>query len=275
MDTEHDFYFGLRKHAPLIILGFAVLMLLAFPLLPPRIAALFNLAVVVLANLIGFWRWGLAATAWTVILTWIMDTFFWQVGFAPSVYIVGGLFNLGLTLIFGTTLAVRNRQMITDGLTGLYNDSYFRNALKWEVDKSNRFGRTLAVVMIDLDGFKPLNDRHGHPAGDWVLQRFARLLDETRRDCDLAARYGGDEFVLILPETDLEGAARMIRRLRQGIERAPWRFEGADLPIGASMGAAELRAGQTAGQVLREADRALYADKRHRRAEAADASESA
>lgn len=267
MDTQHSFHFGLRKRAPLVIIGFATLMLVTFPLLPPQLAALFNLALVALANLIGFWRWGLAATAWTVILTWIMDTLFWQIGFAPSVYIVGGIFNLGMTLIFGTTLAVKNQQMITDGLTGLLNDSYFRNALKWEVDKSNRYGRSLAVVMIDLDDFKPLNDQHGHLAGDWVLKRFAALLDRTRRECDLAARYGGDEFALILPETDPDGAARLIRRLRRQIDRESWRFEGQELPVGASMGTARLQTGQTAGQLLREADRALYADKRKRRAE--------
>lgn len=269
MDADFTLYFRLRKRAPLIVGGFAALMLATFPLLPPQVAALFNLTLVVLANLVGFWRWGLLATAWTVIITWLMDTLFWQVGFEPSVYVYGGVFNLGLTLVFGTALALKNRQMITDGLTGLFNDRYFRNALQWEVDRANRYGRPLSLLMIDLDHFKPLNDRHGHLAGDQVLREMGRLILLTRRESDLAARYGGDEFVLILPETGIEGARHLVQRLRERIEAAPWRCDGQPVAVAASMGAAELRHGQTAGQFLREADQALYADKK-RRGRAAD-----
>ncbi|WP_376690924.1 GGDEF domain-containing protein [Wenzhouxiangella sp. EGI_FJ10409] len=265
MDSENSFFFRLRKRTHLVVGGFALLMLAAFPFLPPQVAALFNVALVVLANLLGFWRWGLLATAWTIIITWLMDSLFWQVGFDPSVYIAGGLFNLGMTLIFGTTLAVKNRQSITDRLTGLFNDGYFRSALSWEVDRANRYGRPLALVMIDLDSFKPLNDRYGHPAGDHVLREFARLIQLTRRDCDLAARYGGDEFALILPETDIGGARCLMQRLRERIEAAPWQFDGHPVEVTASMGAAALRTGQTDGQILREADRALYADKQRRK----------
>lgn len=265
MDSNYTLFFRLRKRTALIVCGFAVLMLATFPVMPPQVAAMFNLTLVVLANLLGFWRWGLLATAWTVIITWLMDTLFWHVDFAPSVYIYGGIFNLGLTLVFGTALAAKNRQMITDGLTGLFNDSHFRNTLQWEVDRANRYGRRLSMAMIDLDHFKPLNDRHGHLAGDQVLREFARLLQLTQRESDLAARYGGDEFVLILPETGIEGAHRLMQRLRGQIEAAPWRFDGVPMVVTSSMGAAELRQGQTAGQFLREADQALYADKKHRR----------
>lgn len=264
MTANFTLFFRLRKRAPIIICGFAVLMLATFPVLPTQVAALFNLTLVMLANLLGFWRWGLLATAWTVIITWVMDTLFWQAGLEPSVYVYGGIFNLGLTLVFGTALAAKNRQMITDGLTGLFNDSHFRNALQWEVDKANRYGRPLSLVMIDLDEFKPLNDRHGHLAGDQILREFARLLELTRRQCDLAARYGGDEFALILTETGREGAQHLMQRLREQIEAAAWRCEGEPVAVAASMGSAELQHGQTAGQFLREADQALYADKKRR-----------
>jgi len=264
MDTALTLFFRLRKRAPLIVCGFAVLMLALFPLIPPQVAALFNVTLVMLANVLGFWRWGLLATAWTVLITWLMDTLFWHVGFELSVYLYGGIFNLGLTLVFGTVLAAKNRQIITDGLTGLFNDSHFRNMLQWEVEKAGRYGRPLSLMMIDLDRFKPLNDRHGHLAGDRVLREFARLLQLTRRESDLVARYGGDEFVLLLPETDIEGALRLMQRLREHVEAAPWYLEGEPVAVAASMGAAELRQDQTAGQFLREADRALYADKRRR-----------
>lgn len=265
MNFDNSFFFRLRQHRHPILGGLALAMLVTFPLIPPQMAALGNLALVVAANLLGFWRWGLAATAWTIVITWVMDTLFWHIGFEPSVYIMGGLFNLGLTLVFGTALAAKNRQMVSDGLTGLYNDDYFRLMLDWEVTKAGRYRRPLALIMIDLDDFKPLNDRHGHPAGDEALKEFARIIERTRRDSDLAARYGGDEFALLLPETGMQGAEEMIDRLRRHIETHEWATHGIEAEVDASLGAAALQPGQTAGQLLREADQALYADKNRRR----------
>ncbi|NBD95678.1 MAG: diguanylate cyclase [Gammaproteobacteria bacterium] len=265
MEFDNHFFFRLRQHRRTFIIAYAAAMLIVFPYIPPQIAALGNLGLVVLANLLGFWRWGLAATAWTVLVTWLMDTFAWQVGFGPSVYLVGGLFNLGMTLIFGTALAAKNRQMISDGLTGLYNDHHFRMILDWEVTKARRYRRPLALVMIDLDHFKPLNDRYGHPVGDQVLKDLAAIIDRTRRESDLAARYGGDEFALILPETGMKGAAEMIDRLRHAIADHDWSYDGETLDVRASLGAAAMQSGQTSGQLLREADQALYADKHERR----------
>lgn len=265
MSMDASFIFRLRRRTGVILAGFALAMLLLFPFIPPQLAALFNLALVVVANLLGFWRWGLAATAYTVLITWLIDELAWQAGFGPEVYITGGLFNLGLTLVFGTALAAKNRQVVTDGLTGLYNDSHFRAALEWEVRKAQRYGRKLALLMIDLDGFKRLNDHHGHLAGDQVLREVAEAIGASCRDCDLAARYGGDEFAVILPETDLPGARETARRLAGRIEAKRWQHQGADMTVGVSIGTAELHPGQSAEALVREADRALYVDKNRRR----------
>lgn len=266
MSMDASFIFRLRQHTGGILSGFALGMLVLFPLMAPPLAAVFNVALVVTANLLGFWRWGLAATAYTVFITWLMDVMAWQAGFGPDVYVFGGLFNLGMTLIFGTALAANNRQVVTDGLTGLYNDSHFRAALDWEVSKARRYGRDLAVLMIDLDGFKSLNDHHGHLAGDQVLREIAEVIDACCRDCDLAARYGGDEFAVILPETDRSGADRTARRIAEGIEARHWQHEGKALSVGASIGRAELQPGQSTEAFLREADASLYDDKHRRRA---------
>lgn len=259
------FIFRLRRRTGIILAGFALGMLLLFPFIPPQIAALFNLALVVVANLLGFWRWGLAATAYTVFITWLVDELAWQSGFGPEVYITGGLFNVGLTLVFGTALAAKNRQVVTDGLTGLYNDSHFRAALDWEVRKAQRYDRKLALLMIDLDGFKRLNDHHGHLAGDHVLREVAEAIGSSCRDCDLAARYGGDEFAVILPETDLPGAVETARRISEHTEGKRWHHEGADMLVGVSIGKAALQSGESAEGLLRRADASLYEDKHRRR----------
>lgn len=261
MALDYSIFVRLRRRTPLWVGGMALFMLAIFPLVPPTVAAVFNIALVVVANLLGFWRWGLVATAYTIVITWVMDTLFWHIGFGPETYVVGGLFNLLMTLVFGTVLAAKERQIVTDGLTGLFNASHFRETLAWEVCKSNRYGRKLSLLMIDLDRFKPLNDCHGHPAGDEVLRRFARLLTQVARDCDLAARYGGDEFALILPETDIEGARELAARLKSTVQSIDWEFHGQALDVAVSIGAAEHKPGQVAEDLLAQADHDLYQSK--------------
>src|SRR5437764_2233897 len=106
------------------------------------------------------------------------------------------------------------KQARIDGLTALANRRHFEDQLAAELARVERFGGPLAVVFADLDAFKDVNDRFGHPAGDVVLREFARTLEEGIRDIDLAARWGGEEFVLLLPGTDLAGAARVAERIR-------------------------------------------------------------
>jgi len=105
-----------------------------------------------------------------------------------------------------------------DGLTRLFNKNYFDETLKRQISIAQRNSRCLSLLMIDLDRFKKLNDEYGHLAGDLVLQRFAAILRDTCRQQDVAARWGGEEFAVILPETDVNGAVRIAERLRQTVE---------------------------------------------------------
>jgi diguanylate cyclase (GGDEF)-like protein len=128
---------------------------------------------------------------------------------------------------------------LRDGLTDLYNHRYVHDALEAEVSRAKRHGHELALLFIDVDNFKPYNDRHGHPAGDMLLKRVADLLAGGRdsglpvnaRVSDIVARYGGDEFVMILPETGSVGAGVKAERVRRRIAEFPFEHAGTQ-PIG-------------------------------------------
>jgi diguanylate cyclase (GGDEF)-like protein len=155
-------------------------------------------------------------------------------------------------------------QAHVDGLTGLANRRHAEDALAAEVARTSRFGGSLALVMTDLDNFKAVNDEHGHPVGDTVLRRFARLLDASVRDVDVAARWGGEEFLLILPGTDVAGAVRLAERIRERLEETTLLTpEGVPIAATASFGvAAAAEETGTAERLVAAADAALYAAKR-------------
>jgi two-component system cell cycle response regulator len=155
-------------------------------------------------------------------------------------------------------------QAHVDGLTGLANRRHSEEALTSELSRSSRFGGPLSVVMTDLDNFKAVNDEHGHPVGDTVLRRFARLLDGSVREVDLAARWGGEEFLLILPGTDADGAARLAERIRARLEETTLLTpEGVPIVATASFGVASAgEDGVSAERLVAAADAALYAAKR-------------
>lgn len=152
------------------------------------------------------------------------------------------------------------RQAMNDPLTGLLNRAAFAQAFQKELKRASRYGRPLAVAMADLDGFKPYNDAYGHPAGDQMLRTVASLLKSASRAADTVGRYGGDEFVLAMPETDAETAVRMLGRMRSIIELFPFARVGKvgkapDVPIRISFGAAVFpEEGTTAEDLLRKAD---------------------
>jgi diguanylate cyclase (GGDEF)-like protein len=155
------------------------------------------------------------------------------------------------------------RQALVDGLTGLANRRHCEEVLAAEVSRSERFGTELAVVAVDLDDFKRVNDRHGHPCGDFVLRELAIVLRETLREIDVAARWGGEEFLLVLPGTNQAGALRLAERVRLALaERTLLAPDGSGIDVTASLGVANHRRGQREAELVADADAALYEAKR-------------
>jgi len=155
------------------------------------------------------------------------------------------------------------RQALVDGLTGLANRRQSEGALRSEVSRSRRFGGPLSIVVGDLDDFKAVNDEHGHPVGDTVLREFARILERSVRDVDVAGRWGGEEFILVLPGTDGPGAVQLAERIRDYLEgRTLVTPEGAPVRITASFGVAEHEPHLEPEELMAAADSALYEAKR-------------
>lgn len=153
---------------------------------------------------------------------------------------------------------------VTDALTGCGNRAYLAERMPVEIKRARRYGRPLATVICDIDHFKQVNDTWGHPAGDTVLSAFGKMLSAAiRSDLDWVVRFGGEEFLMVLPETSLDGAVRLAERIRSGIAATPIRCREIDIPVTASFGVAELAGdpedpGQATENLLRVADRALY-----------------
>ncbi len=157
---------------------------------------------------------------------------------------------------------------VLDGLTELYNHRYFHERLQEEFERARRYRRNLALIMLDIDHFKKINDSYGHLFGDFVLKELARLIRDNLRKSDIAARYGGEEFALILPETEIQGATALGERLRQEVARHVFRMDGISVNITISLGAAAIfPATSTKGprDLLETADKALYYSKTHGR----------
>ncbi len=147
---------------------------------------------------------------------------------------------------------------ITDGLTKLHNHRYFQDHLTREIKRLSRTGEDLSMILLDLDDFKKLNDRHGHAAGDEVLVRMARLMNDNVRESDLLARYGGEEFVILTPGTNLEGAVSLAEKIRMSAENSPQIVDDTyrAITVTLSCGVAQFRGDRKL--FFREADRALY-----------------
>jgi len=144
---------------------------------------------------------------------------------------------------------------ITDGLTGLYNRTYVLDRFERELGEARRYDKKLAVVMLDLDHFKRVNDSYGHQVGDTVMQRVTAIFKSVIRESDLAGRYGGEEFIIVLPETDCAEAGVVAERIRAQVEALSWAEAGLEPTI--SGGVAEF-AGETADRLLQRADGLLY-----------------
>jgi diguanylate cyclase (GGDEF)-like protein len=148
---------------------------------------------------------------------------------------------------------------ITDSLTGLYNRRHLDGTLEREVGLAHRHKRRLSVIMMDVDNFKNYNDVWGHQEGDLVLKRIAAILTSNFRKTDIIFRYGGDEFLAILPETAAEDARNIAQSIKNIVSS-----EFAQYGIGLSVGVADLDSGMTAGKIVSQADRALYKAKQQK-----------
>lgn len=151
-------------------------------------------------------------------------------------------------------------QSIRDPLTGLFNRRYLEETLERELPRMIRKKASLGVMMADVDHFKRLNDTFGHEAGDAVLRELAQIFRKQLRAEDIACRYGGEEFTLILPEAQIEKVRDRAEQLRQAVEAAEFHFHGQSFgPVTVSIGIASYpKHGATGETLLRAADRALY-----------------
>lgn len=155
------------------------------------------------------------------------------------------------------------RLSTTDPLTGVWNFRYLSMSLAREIERSSRFDRPLAVLMLDLDHFKNVNDTYGHACGDSVLREVTERVMEHIREVDILARYGGEEFVVVLPETAVEGAAQLADRICTAVRRQPFVNDvGEPIAVTVSVGGAAFPdQGSTPATLMRSADQALYVAK--------------
>ncbi len=163
--------------------------------------------------------------------------------------------------------------MVRDSLTGLFNHSVTQELLVREVARARRNSQPLSVVLLDIDHFKQVNDRYGHQVGDQVLKSLARLLRQRLRSTDVIGRYGGEEFLIVMPETRSINAAMVVDSLRERFTRIEHQPDGKSLRVSFSAGIAEWSAGTDASALIEKADAALYEAKRNGRNQVVVASE--
>jgi diguanylate cyclase (GGDEF)-like protein len=151
-----------------------------------------------------------------------------------------------------------------DGLTNLYNRRYFQDLMDRELSRAIRYKKPLSLMILDIDHLIKINDKHGHPVGDIVLEEVSKAIKNTIRDCDVAARYGGEKFAIVLPETDLKGAVIGAERLRMAVEQLEIDTNCCRIDVTASVGVTCYH--PTIDKIeksefLSEADSALYHSK--------------
>jgi len=150
------------------------------------------------------------------------------------------------------------KMMTTDGLTEAYNRRYLIDILDRDIARSRRTSHPLSVMMIDVDGFKGVNDSYGHPAGDDLLHRLCQRVRTVLRGDELLARYGGEEFTVLLAHSDETGSRKAAERVRQTVADTPFFVGGVQIPLTVSIGLATSRGEATATEMLAAADRNLY-----------------
>lgn len=159
-----------------------------------------------------------------------------------------------------------------DATTNVFNRSFLRDLLQGEIARAERNNRPVGLVMCDLDHFKQVNDQYGHLMGDYVLAQIAGILKSCVRGSDYVVRYGGDEFLLVLPETTEPGAMIVLKRIQEKVEEWDRSNRIGDLPVSVSLGFYSHVPGQTAEQDVAEADARMYAEKKAPRRKTAEES---
>jgi diguanylate cyclase (GGDEF)-like protein len=165
---------------------------------------------------------------------------------------------LGNSIVRDIENARLYQMAITDSLTKAYNRQFLLHRLPDEIERHKRYGDQFAIVLLDVDHFKRLNDQFGHVAGDYVLKELSRCLKKTLREIDALVRYGGEEFLMLLPKTDLEGAATIAERVRKTIEDHVFHHLDNRLHITLSLGVGSFTAEETEQSYVDRVDRALY-----------------
>ena len=155
-------------------------------------------------------------------------------------------------------LEEQRQKALIDPLTGLPNRAAWSERLEHEVGQWQQHGNSLLLAMLDLDHFKRINDNYGHLAGDKVLKIIANVLRKRLRGSDFIARFGGEEFVLLLPNTPWPVGVRIVEALRAAIEACPFHFKGEPVTITVSVGLSAFKAGDRSDLVIKRADQALY-----------------
>ena len=188
-------------------------------------------------------------------------------------YVCFTLFDVTDTSIYQQQLKALTQELREvgnhDGLTHLFNRRYIEETLSKEFNRARRYAHPLTVILTDIDHFKQVNDTHGHLAGDEVLRIISRRLQNSLRDTDILGRYGGEEFLIVLPNTGTRGGKVLAERLRHAIESEPVAFGDTHLTIKVSLGITELREdSRKYEQLIGEADQALYQSKERGRNQA-------
>ena len=155
------------------------------------------------------------------------------------------------------------RMAMFDSLTELLSRRALLEQMEIEIMRSHRYGRHLSMLMLDIDRFKRVNDKHGHVVGDAVIRAISATIKEQIRGSDFAGRYGGEEFIVLLPETPLKKAAVLAEKLRKSIEKLKVKVEGLTLDdLAVSIGVAEFREGDAPTDIINRSDQGLYKAKR-------------
>jgi diguanylate cyclase (GGDEF)-like protein len=147
----------------------------------------------------------------------------------------------------------------TDKLTGAFTRTKFHEIIKREMERAKRYGHPLSMIMFDIDHFKAVNDTHGHAVGDYVLQTLTQIVRQNLREIDYPIRWGGEEFIIIVPDTEVESAQVLAERIRKAAERYQFDYAGV---ITVSFGVTRFREDDTEDSFIKRADDAMYLAKK-------------